>query len=166
MQKLNLSITSGLFVNNVNRPNRFAWYFSYLVICCLTIILPGSGNLAFGQAGSAKPEVQNSKEELEERIYMVVEKQPEFPGGEQAKKKFFSRNLVTPKNAPKMKGRVFVSFVVNRDGSLQDVTIFKSLHAAYDQEALRVVLSMPKWNPGMQSGRTLRVKYMQPVEFQ
>jgi len=165
MKKSNLSIASRLFTRNVGHPNSFAWYFFCLVICCSVTVLSGSGNFAFGQAESAKSNAQNSKEDLEERIYMVVEKQPEFPGGEQAKKKFFSRNLVTPKNAPKMKGRVFLSFVVNKDGSLQDVTVLKSLQAAYDQEALRVVLSMPKWNPGMQSGRALRVKYTQPVEF-
>jgi len=76
---------------------------------------------------------------------MVVEQQPEFTGGLEARKKLFFQNLITPKPVPNMKiiGKVFISFVVNTDGSLQDVALLKSLLYAYDQEALRVVNLMP-----------------------
>lgn len=126
------------------------------VICffaMLTFLALGSS--AFGQSGD-KPG---------DTIFMVVEHQPEFPGGEQARKTFFSKNLKTPKSATEAKGRVVISFVVNADGTLQDQKVLRSLSDEYDQEALRVVKLMPKWVPGRQSGRALRVRYVLPVEF-
>ena len=98
---------------------------------------------------------------------MVVEKQPEFPGGEDARKKFIAENLLTPKSTSehKITGRVFISFIVNTDGSRQDVAILKSLSPEYDKEALRVINAMPKWTPGSQSGKTVHVKYLLPIEF-
>jgi protein TonB len=69
-----------------------------------------------------------------------------------------------PKAAKKSR-RIFVSFIVNTDGNLQDVVIAKGLSPEYDQEVLRVALSMPNWIPGSQSGKLIRVKYILPVEF-
>nr|WP_295927571.1 TonB family protein [uncultured Dyadobacter sp.] len=121
----------------------------------LVLLFPGLGIPAFSQ----------TETKSEEPIFMIVEQQPEFPGGDEARRKFFSQNLKTPKSATNAKGKVFVSFVVNKDGTLQDQTLFKSLSDEYDQEALRVVKLMPKWIPGRQSGRALRVRCILPVEF-
>jgi protein TonB len=139
-----------------------------LAICfCPAILMLGSGSLVLAQVGTAKSDVQKVKETADERVFMVVEHQPKFPGGLAARSKFFSQNLVLPKTVLDMKTKkVFVSFIVNVDGSLQDIALLKSLHEEYDQEALRVVNLMPKWVPGSQSGKKVRVKYILPVEFQ
>lgn len=106
---------------------------------------------------SKSPQVSN------EKIFLVVEQQPEFPGGSIALKEYIAQNLVTP--TPKTAGKVFVSFVVNADGSLQDFELKKGLSPAHNEEALRLVKTMPKWQPGMQSGTALRVRYLLPIEF-
>jgi len=144
------------------------YHFTRLIIrhiYCTAIILTGISSLAFGQKQLVKNAVQKPEEKIEERIFLVVEKQPEFPGGPDARKKFLSKNIVKPKLTPGVHGRVWVSFVVNADGSLQGLTVVKSLHPDYDKEALRVIGLMPKWVPGMQSGKALRVKYVLPIEF-
>ena len=101
----------------------------------------------------------------EEPAFSVVEEMPEFPGGVAARTHFFDKNLISPKTHPTLSGRVIASFIVNTDGSIQDIIILKSLRSDYDQEAVRVVNLMPKWKPGRQSGRVLRVKYILPVVF-
>jgi periplasmic protein TonB len=126
------------------------------------VILTGAGSQTFGQATQHKTE--HSSAQSSEPVYMVVEKQPEFPGGQLERSKFFAQNLNIPKIAKKSR-RVIVSFIVNTDGSLQDVVIKKGLSPEYDQEVLRVAQSMPNWIPGSQSGKLIRVKYILPVEF-
>lgn len=99
-------------------------------------------------------------------IFLVVEHPPQFPGGLVAMKKYIIQNLINPETTPKLTGKVFVAFVVNANGSLQDIEIKKGLSQAYNEEALRIVNLMPTWQPGMQSGRAVRVKYLLPIEFQ
>lgn len=147
---------------DIRKISKYAYLSFYLGIA---VIFIGVSYPAFSQVIPEKPKVQKPKIELDEPIFMVVEVQPEFPGGLEAKRKYFSENLVIPKFKPELRGWVTISFVVNADGSLQDITLFKSLHPEYDKEALRVVNLMPKWIPGRQSGKKMRVKYIQPVEF-
>jgi periplasmic protein TonB len=125
-------------------------------------ILTGASSQTFGQATQQKTE--QGPAQSNEPVFMVVEKQPEFPGGEFERSKFFAQNLNKPKVARKSR-RVIVSFIVNTDGTLQDVVIKKGLSPEYDQEVLRVAQSMPNWIPGSQSGKLIRVKYILPVEF-
>ena len=140
--------------------------YSYLSFCfSITVIFIGVRDPAFSQVSPENPEVQKLKTELDEPVFTIVEVQPEFPGGLEAKRKFFSQNLLIPKIKPELKGWVLISFIVNADGGLQDVTLFKSLYPEYDREALRVVKLMPKWIPGRQSGKRMRVKYIQSVKF-
>ncbi|CCH56897.1 TonB family protein [Fibrisoma limi BUZ 3] len=103
----------------------------------------------------------------EEEIFTVVEQQPEFTGGMAALGQYLSKNLRYPAAAQRanVSGRVFVSFVVNTDGSIQDVQVLKGLGFGTDEEALRVVKAMPKWRPGKQSGRPVRVKFNLPINF-
>ncbi|OIN56893.1 energy transducer TonB [Arsenicibacter rosenii] len=103
----------------------------------------------------------------EEEVFTIVEQQPEFPGGMSALGQFLSKNIRYPAAAQRanISGRVFVSFVVNTDGSIQDVSVLKGLGFGTDEEAMRVVKSMPKWRPGKQSGRAVRVKYNLPINF-
>lgn len=100
-------------------------------------------------------------------VYTVVERQPEFPGGMDSLRSFIRMNLHYPAEAQKagIKGRVFVSFIVETDGSRTAITMLKGLGYGCDEEAMRVIRSMPKWEPGGQSGRPLRVKYNLPVLF-
>jgi protein TonB len=103
-----------------------------------------------------------------EKVFTVVEQQPEFPGGTSEMYKYLSKSIKYPSAASRanVSGRVFMSFVVNTDGSIQDVQVLKGLGFGCDEEAMRVVKAMPKWKPGKQSGRAVRVKYNLPINFQ
>ena len=108
------------------------------------------------------------EEEEEETIFMVVESMPEFPGGQQALFKFLAENVKYPVIAQEngIQGRVICQFVVNKDGSIVDVQAVRSSgEASLDKEAIRVIKSMPKWKPGKQRGKPVRVKYTVPVNF-
>lgn len=102
-----------------------------------------------------------------EEAFISVEQQPEYPGGMDALRSFLSRNLQYPRPAASagVSGRVFVSFVVNTDGSLTDIQVLKGIGFGCDEEAVRVMQKMPRWKPGKQSGRTVRVKFNLPISF-
>lgn len=97
----------------------------------------------------------------------VVEQMPSFPGGPQALLNYLSEHINYPEGYEEtcVQGRVVITFVVEKDGSLSDITVVKSLEKAFDEEALRAVKSMPNWIPGMQDGKPVRVKYTVPVNF-
>ena len=117
-------------------------------------------------------EVSHAKEvftplEQDEKFFDVVEKMPEFPGGSNALFEYLAKNIRYPKAAQdaKQQGRVIVTFVVMKDGSIGKTKVVKSVSPALDEEALRCVNSMPKWNPGMQNGQAVNVKYTVPISF-
>lgn len=101
------------------------------------------------------------------KVFDVVEQMPQFPGGMPALMKWLQDNMKYPKEAQdaKQQGRVIVSFVVEKDGSITNVRVVKSVTPALDEEAIRVVKAMPKWNPGMQNGEPVRVNYTVPISF-
>ena len=103
----------------------------------------------------------------ENQIYGVVEQMPMFPGGQKALMEFLAQHIQYPKEMEEtcVQGRVIVTFVVEKDGSITEAKVVKSVHPALDQEALRVVGLMPKWIPGSQNGVRFRVKYTIPVTF-
>ena len=108
------------------------------------------------------------EEEEEEVVFVVVETMPEFPGGQQALFKYLSENVKYPVIAQEngIQGRVICQFVVNKDGSIVDVEVVRSGgDASLDKEDVRVIKSMPKWKPGKQRGKAVRVKYTVPVNF-
>ena len=111
--------------------------------------------------------VVEEEEPVEEEIFMVVEQMPEFPGGMAELMKFLSKNIKYPTIAQEngIQGRVIVQFVVNQDGSIVDPIVMRSVDPYLDKEALRVISTMPKWKPGMQRGKAVRVKYTVPVTF-
>ncbi|MBR2291827.1 MAG: TonB family protein, partial [Prevotella sp.] len=98
------------------------------------------------------------------RVFDVVENMPQFPGGPQALFEFISKNIRYPEEAEAVgiQGRVLVSFVVEKDGSISEPNIVKQIDPSLDAEALRVVNSMPDWEPGTQNGEPIRVKYTIP----
>lgn len=101
------------------------------------------------------------------RVFDVVEVMPSFPGGDVAMMDFVMKNMKYPVDAEKKKvqGRVLVQFVVAKDGMLKDIRVARSVYPSLDEEALRVVKSMPKWIPGKQNGKPVNVKYMMPFTF-
>ena len=107
------------------------------------------------------------EEEEDNVIFQVVEKMPSFPGGDSQLFKFLNDNVKYPVIAQEngIQGRVICQFVVNRDGSIVDVEVVRSVDASLDKEAIRVIKSMPKWSPGQQRGKPVRVKYTLPVNF-
>lgn len=111
--------------------------------------------------------VVEEEEPVEEEIFMVVEQMPEFPGGMAELMRFLSKNIKYPTIAQEngVQGRVIVQFVVNQDGSIVDPVVMRSVDPYLDKEALRVISTMPKWKPGMQRGKAVRVKYTVPVTF-
>ena len=108
------------------------------------------------------------EEEEEEVVFVVVESMPEFPGGQQALFKYLSENVKYPVIAQEngIQGRVICQFLVNKDGSIVDVEVVRSGgDPSLDKEAVRVIKTMPKWKPGKQRGKPVRVKYTVPVNF-
>ena len=102
-----------------------------------------------------------------ESVHEHVEQMPEFPGGQKALLKFLENNVRYPAVAfaNKIQGRTIVSFVVEPDGSVDNVEVAKSSSSVLDEEAVRVVKKFPKWKPGMIDGKPVRVKYCVPVNF-
>ncbi|MBE0653758.1 MAG: energy transducer TonB [Bacteroidales bacterium] len=111
--------------------------------------------------------VQADEEVEEQQIFLVVENMPEFPGGEAAMYKFIGDHIEYPRMAKEsgISGRVFVTFVVEKDGSVTDVQILRGIGGGCDEEAVRVIKAMPKWNPGKQRGKPVRVQYRMPIKF-
>jgi len=107
------------------------------------------------------------EEEATEEIFVVVEQQPEFPGGTTALMKFLSDNIKYPVIAQEngIQGRVIMNFVVERDGSISDVQVVRGQDPSLDKEAERVIKTMPKWKPGQQRGKPVRVRFTLPVVF-
>ena len=115
--------------------------------------------------------VEQKKEEVEEvkeeQVFVVVEEMPEFPGGELALRKYIAKAIVYPTIAQEngIQGKVFVNFVVNKDGSVSNAKIARGVDPSVDAEALRVVSTLPKWKPGKQRGVPVRVSYTVPISF-
>lgn len=121
-----------------------------------------------GQATSdEEPQKVKVVETVYPEVFDVVEKAPEFPGGVEALMKFLSENVRYPEAAHKIgaQGRVLVSFIVEPDGGISNAHVLKKVNDDLDAEAVRVIGSMPKWTPGMQSGKAVRVKYTVPITF-
>ena len=113
----------------------------------------------------AAPEPPKHVEET--KVFTVVEQMPMFPGGDAALMSYLANNIHYPTVAAEngVQGRVVVGFVVERDGSITDVNVLRSVDPSLDREAMRVVKAMPKWTPGKQNGSAVRVKYQVPVTF-
>jgi periplasmic protein TonB len=107
------------------------------------------------------------EEEVVDEIFTIVENQPEPYGGMRAFYEYIAKNLTYPASARRnnIEGRVYIEFVVEKDGSLTDVKILKGIGGGCDEEAVRIIKNAPKWIPGKQRGRPVRVKMVLPVLF-
>ena len=112
------------------------------------------------QTGSADTGADNN-------IYDNVDVQPEFPGGSQALNAYLGNNVKYPSAAVERgsQGKVVVSFVVERDGSISQARVVRAVDQDLDREALRVILAMPRWKPGSMGGKNVRVRYTLPITF-
>ena len=102
-----------------------------------------------------------------QKVFDIVEQMPEYPGGQAALFEFISKNVKYPEDAVKKKveGKVFVTFVVDTDGKITDVSLLRKVFPSLDAEAIRVISAMPNWIPGKQKGQVVRVKYTVPIMF-
>ncbi len=100
-------------------------------------------------------------------IYTTVEKQPQFPGGTDALMKYLNKSIQYPADAIEkgIQGSVYITFVVEADGSLSNTKVLRGIGGGCDEEAIRVIKNMPKWEPGMQKGKPVRVQFNIPIRF-
>lgn len=112
--------------------------------------------------------VEEGPEEVDEdEVFVMVEDNPSFPGGQEAMFAFIGKNVQYPRMEQEnnITGRVTVSFIVEKDGSISNVKVLKGVSPGLDKEAIRVIKSMPKWSPGQQQDRKVRVKVTIPIFF-
>jgi protein TonB len=107
------------------------------------------------------------EEEPGDEIFLIVEAPPSFSGGDEGLRKFVAKNLKYPSQARRMaiEGRVFVQCVIEKDGTVSNVRVIKGIGGGCDEEAVRVISMMPKWNPGKQRGHHVRVNMVFPLVF-
>lgn len=163
------------------KKSNAAGHIKYALFVLPAFALLVAGNISCSQDAS---QTEDAKEEVvapvspeakeapadstaKEEVFMVAEQVPEFPGGMKELLKFLQDNLKYPENAMKnnVQGRVIVQFVVEKDGTLTEFKVARSVDPDLDAEALRVLQTMPKWKPGMQRGKIVRVKFTVPVSF-
>ncbi|MBQ8487145.1 MAG: energy transducer TonB [Prevotella sp.] len=114
-----------------------------------------------------RPGYEPEKPKSANFVYDVTEVMPMFPGGDRALKKFLQKEMVYPPDAIKkdIQGRVIITFIVEKNGRITGAKVIKSVDPLLDAEALRIVSKMPRWNPGRQNGKPVRVKYIIPITF-
>ena len=163
------------------KKSNAAGHIKYALFVLPAFALLVAGNISCSQDAS---QTEDAKEEVvapvsseakeapadstaKEEVFMVAEQMPEFPGGMKELLKFLQDNLKYPENAMKnnVQGRVIVQFVVEKDGTPTEFKVARSVDPDLDAEALRVLQTMPKWKPGMQRGKIVRVKFTVPVSF-
>lgn len=153
-------------------------YLMFIPVVALLLLFSNCANKKTDKAQSdtekadtvvaVKPQAEATlPQEKTDSIYSVVETMPDYPGGQKELLSFLSRNIKYPTKAEenKIQGRVVIQFVVNKDGSVSDAKVVRSVDPELDKEALRVVNSMPQWKPGMQKGEAVSVKYTIPIAF-
>ncbi|MDD2963343.1 MAG: energy transducer TonB [Bacteroidales bacterium] len=112
--------------------------------------------------------VKHEEEEIvEAEIFQIVEAMPDFPGGDAARMKFLRDNIKYPQIAREsgIQGTVYVTFVVEKDGRVTDIRVLRGIGGGCDEEAVRVIKAMPRWQPGKQRGKPVRVQFNMPIKF-
>ena len=139
----------------IEKANGF-WWRLLTTLSVLAILLISSTTVT----------AQNKKTS-NDKVFEKVEDMPEFPGGEKAMMDFVAKNVQYPKEAmeKEISGRVLVGFIVEKDGSISETEIVKGIGGGCDEEAVRVVKAMPKWKPGKQDGKPVRVHFILPLTF-
>ena len=152
---------------NKQTPNLFAGFkcllFAISALVLLVIVFAPVG--ANAQNKKVKKAQTHKDTTADDKVYKVCEQMPTYEGGDEALMKYIGENLKYPEEAKErgLQGRVVVGFIIEKDGSLTDVKVLRSVDRALDAEALRVVKGMPKWIPGRQNGQCVRVRYLLPI---
>jgi protein TonB len=109
----------------------------------------------------------DEEETAEAEIFMVVEESPQFPGGDEARIRFLAENISYPAEAREasIQGTVYITFVIEKDGTIADVRVLRGIGGGCDEEAVRVIRKMPRWLPGKQRGKPVRVQFNMPIKF-
>lgn len=123
--------------------------------------------VGYAPKGDSTPDAVGVKTDNEEPIFEMVETMPKFPGGTSGLMQYLARNIKYPVIAQekKLQGRVIIQMVIGKDGSISNAKVLRSVSPALDTEAMRVVSNMPKWEPGLQRGQAVAVKYTLPITF-
>lgn len=110
---------------------------------------------------------EEEEEIVEAEIFQIVEAMPDFPGGDAARMKFLRDNIKYPQIAREsgIQGTVYVTFVVEKDGRVTDIRVLRGIGGGCDEEAVRVIKAMPRWQPGKQRGKPVRVQFNMPIKF-
>ena len=131
------------------------------IILMLSIALMGGAAMAQVEV------IPAASQNTEEEVFVVVEEEPEFPGGMEALYRYLAANIHYPAEAKaeKIQGTVFVSFVIEKDGSVSNIKVLRDIGSGCSEEAIRVVQAMPKWKPARQRGKRVRAQYTLPIKF-
>ena len=156
-------------MNNEQTPNLFAGFkcLLFAVSTLILLVVAVAPVRASAQDKKEKTTQTHKDTTTDDKIYEVCEQMPIFEGGDAALLKYLTDSVKYPELAKKhgVQGRVVMGFIVEKDGSLTNVKVLRSVDRALDAEALRVVKGMPKWIPGRQNEQRVRVKYNVPVSF-
>ena len=154
-------------MNSKNRTNKkLAIVYALSALPILAFLALGTQMVTIKQA-QASTITEVASPPTEDKVFEKLDVLPEFPGGEKAMMQWISQNMQYPKNAVdgNIEGRVIVSFIVEKDGSISNVEVKESVHELLDKEALRVINAMPKWKPGLQDGQPARARFFVPISF-
>jgi protein TonB len=126
------------------------------------VAVEGTGEVVFEE-----PVQEVAEESDDDKVFMAVEQTAEFPGGMAAMYKFLNKNQKYPPSARRMgiEGKVFVKFIVDREGAISNIEIMKGINADLDKEAVRLIKLMPPWKPGKQNGRAVKSQFVLPINF-
>lgn len=154
-----------------NIPEGAALIFSYLNFKPLEVTISGSSVIHVRLSSSVSSIISGAKipfnepQEYGDEIFTTVEQNPEFIGGVSKMYQYLATNIRIPANS-KNGGKVFLKFVVEKDGSIGKIELLKGIGNEFDEEATRLISEMPKWNAGKQNGRPVRVYYTLPILFE
>ena len=166
-----INIKKRIVMMNKTRTRLGAWKVLVALPVAALLVMVGCKNAADPEADSTAAQQQevvaNTNDTVYDGMEHMAEVDPEFPGGVEALYKYLAQNIHYPEQAKKeqIQGRVFVNFVVGKDGSITDAVVKRGIGGGCDEEALRVVNAMPKWTPGKVRGENVRVNYDLPINF-
>ncbi len=161
-----------MMINKVKNPVRFSFKLLWVLVALNLVFFACSGpdTETFVEQNDIQQDKQamdNNTETTEFDVFTVVEDMPEYHGGMQALMEYLGSNIVYPESAKEkgIEGRVLINFIVDTDGSIKSVNVIRGIYEDCDNEAVRVVSSMPKWKPGKQKGVPVKVSYNLPIKF-
>ena len=161
-----INIKKRIVMMNKQKSRFGAWKALAVLPVAVALLMVGCKPATTQEPEAVEPQQQEAVATADS-VYSVVEQDPEFPGGIEALYKYLAENIKYPEQAKAegVQGRVFVRFVIEADGSITNAQVLRSIGGGCDEEALRVVNAMPKWKPGMQDGKPVRVQYNLPIIF-